>query len=1013
MKHKGFVIFLTVLISLLCLYFLSFTVVNRNINEEATAYATRTDGTLDLELKQFYLDSIWKKPVRNYLGIDYTYEEIKKTELGLGLDLQGGMHVTLEVSPIEIIKGLSSNSPNAAFNTALNRATELQRESQSDYLSLFYQAWLEANEEGSLSRIFATATNRERGINSDTPDAEVMDLIRSEVDKANKRALQILRARIDRFGTSQPTIQMVPNSGRIQIELPGVENKERVRSLLQGVAKLEFFEVLTAPELQNGIIAADGILMAEKEEADAASVDAETSAAVADATESLIDEEPGLDELLTDGADSLSDDDGLSELETDSTALDNLEQNYSVLIRYFSADPQSGFGSWYVPIEDTMTVNRVIKRPEIIRLFPPNTELKWAAKAFETEDKEFRLQLYAIRTNRNGSAPLEGDVINRAVLAYDEKGRPAVSMTMNITGTKTWKKLTEKNIKRQIAIVLDDYVFSAPGVQSVIPNGSSQISGSFSIQEAQDLASILEAGALPAPTRIIEEAVVGPSLGKVAQRQGVVSVFAGLAIVILFMVAYYSKGGLIANVALAFNVFFILGILASYSSAITLPGIAGIVLTIGMSIDANVIIFERIREELRNGAGMMAAIRSGYKKAFASIFDANMTTLLVAIILWWLGQGPVKSFAFTLLIGIVCSFFSAVYLTRVVVEFLVRNKGDQSKLSFATPFSKGLLSKVNIDFMGNRKKAYIFSAVFISVGLLCVVLNGGLNFGVDFSGGRSYKVGFTGQEVVPSELKVALADNFDNKGVEVKTYDGSDKLQITTSYLVYDESAQADKNVEQAMIAGIEAYTGMKYSEIDGDETEGTFTILGSTKVGATIADDIKFASYEAIGLALVAIFLYVAFRFRKWQFGIGAIVALAHDSLFVISAFAIFDTIGIKAFEFDSIVIAAILTVIGYSINDTVIVFDRIRETLGLHKTTDNKSNFNLAINNTLSRTVITSVTTLVVILVLLIFGGEVLAGFSFSLLVGVLIGTYSSVFIASPVVIDIPEKEKAKANA
>ena len=1007
MRHKGFVIFLTVIISLLCTYYLSFTVVNRNINDEAIAYATDAEGNVDLSQKQYFLDSIWKKPVRNYLGLEYTYEEIKSTELGLGLDLQGGMHVTLEVSPVEIIKGLSSNNPNREFNAALDSASIMQRSRQEDYVSLFYEAWTGMRGEGELARIFATPANKDY-VNSDSPDADVMDMIRTEVGKANARALQILRARIDRFGTAQPNIQMLPNSGRIQIELPGVENKERVRSLLQGVAKLEFFEVYSSQEYGSALGQANAILIAENQkEGEASTAPSGLDALSGEETtpaETTEDDALSLDDLASD-----STDDGLEEIAADTTqSSEDFLNSQSILFKYAQQ-----YGIFTFPIDDTMAVNRVIKRADIRNLFPKNLEFMWDAKTRTIEESgDVVISLTPIKTRR-GEAPIEGDVIRRAVQDFDEKGSPSVSMAMTPEGAKKWRALTAANIGRQVAIVLDDYVFSAPTVQSEIPNGQSIITGNFTIDEAQDLASILEAGALPAPTRIVEEAVIGPSLGKVAQSQGIISVLAGLIIVVIFMIAYYAKGGLIANVALAFNVFFILGILASYSAALTLPGIAGIVLTIGMSIDANVIIFERIREEIRNGAGVSAAIRAGYKKAFASIFDANMTTLLVAVILMWLGQGPVKSFAITLLIGIVCSFFTAVYLTRVIVEFLIRNKEDQSKLSFATPFSKGVLSNINMNFMGSRKKAYIFSAAFIAVGVIVYFVNGGFNLGTDLSGGRSYVIEFNGKTVVPSELKVALGDDFEGSGVEVKTFDSNSKLKVTTSYLVYDETDEADKKVQSALTTGVTEFTGMAFTEQESNIGDGQYAIVSSTKVGATIADDIKSDSMKAILLALIIIFGYVAVRFSKWQFGLGAIVALVHDSAFVLSAFVILDAIGIN-FEIDSIVIAAILTVIGYSINDTVIVFDRIRETLGLRKTNDDESNFNVAINNTLSRTVITSFTTLVVILVLLIFGGEVLAGFSLALLVGVLIGTYSSVFIASPVVIDIPDgKSKKEATA
>ncbi len=577
-------------------------------------------------------------------------------------------------------------------------------------------------------------------------------------------------------------------------------------------------------------------------------------------------------------------------------------------------------------------------------------------------------------------------------------------MQMSAAGAKTWRRLTASNVGRRIAIVLDNYVYSAPNVEGEIPNGNSSISGSFTIEEAKDLANILKAGALPAPTTIVEDVVIGPTLGKVAQEQGIISIVAGLGIVIIFMVFYYAKGGLIANVALFFNIFFIMGILAQLSASLTLPGIAGIVLTIGMSIDANVLIFERIKEELRNGSGLKAAISTGYSKAYSSIIDANVTTFITAMILYILGQGPVKGFAITLMIGIACSFFSAVFITRVIVEAFSK-KGDNSKLSFANAFSRNALVGLNIDFLSKRKMAYIFSSTFIAVGIVAIFIKG-LTLGVDFKGGRSYVVTFT-EAAVPSALKASVAPYFDNQGTEVKTYGANNIMKITTSYLIDDETDAADLKVKNALIEGITA-SGLTYST-NADLGPDSFTISSSSKVGATIADDIKNSSYESALFALIAIFLYILIRFRKWQFGLGAIVALFHDTLFVLSAFAIVSLFGIT-YEVDQVFVAAILTIIGYSINDTVVVFDRIRENLGIKTGSEMKKVFNESLNSTISRTLITSITTLIVVLVLFIFGGAALKGFSFALLIGILIGTYSSIFIATPVVIDLNTKKDAK---
>ena len=600
-------------------------------------------------------------------------------------------------------------------------------------------------------------------------------------------------------------------------------------------------------------------------------------------------------------------------------------------------------------------------------------------------------------------------VINDARQTFDEVGQPAVDMSMNPEGARKWAKITRENINNRIAIILDNYVYSAPVVNSEIPNGKSIIQGNFTMEEAKDLANILKAGSLPAPTRIVEEANIGATLGKEAQAQGIISILAGLGMVLIFMVAYYAKGGLIANIALVFNIFFILGILAQLNAALTLPGIAGIVLTIGMSIDANVLIFERIREEMRNGSPLLKAISAGYDKAYSSIVDANVTTFLVGAILYWLGQGPVKGFAITLMIGIACSFFSAVFITRVIVSWMSK-KGDKSKISFATPFSKNLLNNISINFMTKRKMAYIGSSIVIVIGIILMVTKG-LTLGVDFKGGRSYIVRFA-EAVPPTELKVALDNSFENGGTEVKTYGATNILKITTSYLVDDESTEADIEVKEKITSYIATATGMNYVTDESRMGDNDFTIGGSSKVGATIADDIRDSSQQSVVFALIAIFIYILIRFRRWQFGLGAVVALFHDTLIVLSAFAIANLLGFN-FEIDQVFIAAILTVIGYSINDTVVVFDRIRETLGIGSKASSEETFNTAINNTISRTLMTSVTTLVVILVLFIFGGEVLRGFSFALLVGIVVGTYSSVFIATPIVLDLAKKKQKSIEA
>jgi len=684
----------------------------------------------------------------------------------------------------------------------------------------------------------------------------------------------------------------------------------------------------------------------------------------------------------------------------DSTAnvLDSLSQQISPIFALL----QSNEGLVY-NVKDTSKINRILRRSDVKALLPRTIKFIWDVKPHDHgASAEPHLELYVVRVSRGGKAPLTGEVITDARQDLDQATRPAVSMQMNATGAKIWKRLTADNINRRIAIALDNYVYSAPTVINEIPTGNSQITGNFTLDEAKDLANILKAGSLPAPTRIVQEAIIGPSLGREAQQQGIMSILLGLLIVVLFMVAYYAKGGFVANFALAFNVFFILGILAQLNAALTLPGIAGIVLTIGMSIDANVLIFERIREELRNGVALREAISTGYKKAYSSIIDSNVTTFLTALILNTLGQGPVKGFAITLMIGIACSFFSSVFITRVIVDFMAR-KGDSSKVSFSTPFSKGVFSRFGFDFIGKRKIAYLFSSTFIAIGMILISLNG-LNLGVDFKGGRSYVVTFS-DPVVASDMKTSLLTDFQGSGTEVKTFGGNNVVKITTSYLVDDESDSADATVERALISGLENFSGKSFVRDDSKVDSEHFTISSSNKVGATIADDIKVASLNAGFFAIIAIFLYILIRFRKWQFSVGAIIALVHDALFVFSAFAIASLMGFS-YEVDQVFVAAILTIIGYSINDTVIVFDRIRENIGLKTSDDKIAIFNTSINSTLNRTLITSATTLIVVIVLLIFGGEVLRGFSFALLVGVVIGTYSSVFIATPIVIDLDKK-------
>jgi SecD/SecF fusion protein len=987
MKHKGLVVFLTIICSLLCLYYLSFTYVAAKVQKKATRHATDENGHIDFAKKQAYLDAAWKQPVYNLLGLSYTYEEVKENELGLGLDLQGGMHVTLEVSPVELIKRLAGNSKNETFLMALAQAQQRQSlQPQTSFTTLFYQVYKALHPQGALSDIFTTAANRSR-LSYESTDKEIIRMIDQELDKAIDRSFEIIRTRIDRFGTTQPNIQRLQGTGRIQLELPGVNNPERVRKLLQGVAQLRFWEVYEISELSEALQTIDTLLVAEQKPTIPAPIHQPLAG-----SQAMQGNDPA--------AQSTKKAAGQSE---DSSAM-------SPLFRLL----KEGYGFVYAK-DNVAIINSILARNDVKALLPNDLQWLWDVKPRTLQDGTEVVGLYPIKQHRGGQAALEGDVITDARQVFDDRGKPAVSMQMNSSGARAWKKVTANNIGRRIAITLDNYVYSAPVVNTEIPGGSSQITGNFTIEEAKDLANILNAGSLPAPVKIVEEAIIGPTLGKKAQAEGIYSMLLGLGLVILFMIIYYAKGGLIANLALIFNVLFILGILAQLNAVLTLPGIAGIVLTIGMSIDANVLIFERIREELGAGVLMKVAIDRGYQKAYSSIIDSNVTTFLTGAILYVLGQGPIRGFATTLMVGIVSSFFSAVFITRVLMSWIV-DRGRENWLTFSFAYSKSILNNLSIDFLKRRRFSYMVSLVFIGIGFVLMAQQGGLNLGVDFTGGRSYVVAL-GQPIEPSALKTQLAEYFGDQGTEVKTYGANDVLKVTTSYLIQNETSEADETVRNALIQGIQTLTGLTHAvDTTTIQAAGTFTIASTSRVGATIAGDIKSAAQQSVFFSLIMIFLYILVRFRRWQFGLAAVIALLHDSLAVFAAFAMARALG-YVYEVDQVFIAALLTIIGYSINDTVVIFDRIRERLHMKTNGNFQEVANRSINETMSRTVITSLTTLIAVLVLFIFGGEVLRGFSFSLLVGIIFGTYSSIFIATPLAIDLskvvsPSKRLASKN-
>jgi SecD/SecF fusion protein len=1002
MQNKGVVIVLTVIITALCLFYLSFTFVAYRVTQKAIVYATSSNGSVDLNKKNLYLDSLWNLPVYNLFWKNFTYKEVKQNELSLGLDLQGGMHIVLEISPADILKGLSNNNQDPAFLAALGKASKSPGSNPETYSGLFAKAFKDANPNRSLASLFSSSANQEKIKISDS-DADILKFLNAEVKSAIDRSYTILKTRLSQFGTVEPSVQQLPGQGRIQVEIPGADNPARVRKLLQGVARLEFWEVVEAndPALSRALVTINQFLL--KEQKAKKSVEPK----LLEKKKTQLPKEL-VSNAKTDTVTSALEKELSKAKDTTNTSLDSLT-NSSLSPLFALSNPGIPF---VYKLKDTATINAIFRRPEVLALWPRTIGRFWDVKVEpKLTPNVDDLQLNFVNLGRAGKPLLTGEVIRDANMEYDQYARPAVAMKMNPKGSNAWAKITlaQSNKRPQqgrVAIVLDNYVYTAPTVNGEIPNGNSQITGSFSIEEAKDLALVLKAGSLPAPTRIVEEAIVGPTLGAVAMRQGLVSMACGLIIVALFVVVYYSKGGWVANIALLFNIFFIMGTLAQFGYSLTLPGIAGIVLTMGMAIDANVLIYERIKEELRHGRKLRDAIKAGYSKAFATIFDSNLTTLLTAISLYVFGQGPLRGFAIVLIIGIITSFFSSVFISHVIIDWVVR-KGDETRISFESFLSGKVSHRRNYNFVGMRKINYVISVSAIVVGFAIIAIQG-LNFGVDFKGGRSYIVNFS-KPVSTTDIKVALEPGFENAGTEVKNYGSNSIVKITTPYLIDDPSEAAGDKVRLAMVSGIEKLSGLKYSDNGSKPDDTHFTITGSTKVGPTVASDIKDSAFKAAFVSVLFIFLYILFRFRKWQYSAGAIVATLHDSLFVFSAFAVAHLFGLS-FEIDQVFVAAILTVIGYSLNDTVIIFDRIREYLSVGTSHDRPKIFNDAINSTLSRTLITSGTTLTVVLVLMIFGGEVLRGFSFALLIGILIGTYSSIFIAAPIVLDFDKSIEPK---
>ncbi|MDA3780678.1 MAG: protein translocase subunit SecDF [Bacteroidales bacterium] len=1003
MQIKGAIKVLAMSMVVITVFYLSFTWKTASVRQDAKEYATVND-TLNPEKEFSYLDSISGEVVYNIGFKKYTFRECQERELNLGLDLKGGMNVILEVSVSDIVKSLANNNKDSTFVKAIALAKEKKKNSGKDFLTLFGESFEEIDPNASLAAIFNTIELKDK-IEFNSTNKEVLKVIKKESQAAIDNSFNILRSRIDRFGVVQPNIQKLETAGRILIELPGVEDQERVRSLLQGTANLEFWETYTNGEIYPYLLKANekikDIEDAKKELADS------TKEEIAIVTEGKQPEkEKGKDATLIEQLES----DSIAAKDSSAMGASQIAENYPLFaVLQPSVNPRTnelldGSVIGMAKYTDTSKVNKYLKMEQIRAIFPRNVSFKWHVKSYKYDESESYYELHAIKeTGRNGNPPLDGDVITDARGEFGQsKASSEVTMSMNVDGAKTWARLTKNNIGGFIAIVLDDYVYSAPKVNVEIKGGRSSITGDFSINEAKDLANILKSGKLPAPARIIQEAIVGPSLGHEAINSGFNSFLIAFLIVLLYMVFYYSRSaGLVADIALIVNMFFIMGVLASLGAVLTLPGIAGIVLTIGMSVDANVLIYERIREELAAGKGIKLAVKDGYKHAYSAILDANVTTFLTAAVLFIFGTGPIKGFATTLLIGIATSLFTAIFLTRLVFEWYLKHNRE---ISFDTKLTRNAFKGTAVKFIEKRKIFYVISSIVILVGIFSLFTRG-LNQGVDFSGGRNYIVRFE-NPVVTGDISKRLGGEF-GETPSVKTFGGDNQVKITTKYRIEENAKDVDSDIENKLYNGLKS----EYkNQISFDEFKNEH-IMSSQKVGPTIADDIKTQAIWAVLFAFIIIFLYIFIRFKNWQYGLGALVALLHDVLIILGIFSISYNYLPFSLEIDQAFIAAILSVVGYSINDTVVVFDRIREFLHLYPKRDRKSITNSALNSTLSRTFSTSLSTFGVLLSMFIFGGEVIRGFIFALMVGVIVGTYSSLFIASPVVFDtVHKKQKIK---
>ncbi len=1002
MLNKGFVTVIAFCLFIACAFYLSFSVVTSHFTDKAEEISQG-----DAVKYHNYLDSLSSEKV--WLG--YTLKECREKELNLGLDLKGGMNVLLEVSVPDIVKSLGDeNSQN--FMKALDLAKKRQSESQDDFLTLFEQAFKEVDPNAKLSTVFGYGL-KDNGVTINSTNDEVMKVLRAQVDAAVANSFQVLRTRIDRFGVVQPNIQRLENSGRILVELPGIKEPERVRKLLQGSANLEFWETYEVAEIISPLIKANDVL----KQMNASTMVADSAAADTAAAPAVAKTENGKDSLLNALKQEAAKDNESAKPAQASAAQKAQAEKENPLFSIFQVNvsnngqPNPGCVVGMAHYSDTAKINRYFEAKQVKQILPSDLRFKWGVKAIDEKGQIF--QLYAIKCkSRDGKAPLEGDAISDASSDFGQYSSYAkVDMQMNSEGAKQWARLTEENKGRCIAIVLDGYVYSAPRVNDKISGGRSEITGDFTVEEAKDLANVLKSGKMPAPAVIVQEDVVGPSLGQEAIENGLVSAVLAFVLVLVYIVFFYGVvPGLVADGALLVNMFLLFGVLASFKAVLTLPGITGIVLTLGMAIDTNVLIYDRIREELRNGKQLYSAIEEGYSKATSAIIDGNLTTIITGIVLFLFGTGPIKGFATTLIIGILTSLLTGFVLSRVVYSFLTKRNKISQDVKFCTNITKSWFQNTKFKFMESKKYAYVISGIILLVGVVSLCVRG-LNQGIDFSGGRNYVVKFD-KAVSTEEVKSALAASFDGDAPSVITIkssevDNSDsRVRISTNFKIEDQGQDVDGEIETRLYNGLKSY-------LKPGTTQEQFAneyILSSQKVGPTVADDIKASAVVAITLSLLAIALYILLRFRNIAFSAGGVLALVHDSLVILGCYSLLYSVMPFSMEIDQAFIAAILTIIGYSINDTVVIFDRVREYRGLYPNRETASVFNDALNSTLGRTFNTSFTTLIVLIAIFIFGGESIRGFVFALLIGIFAGTYSSLFIASPIACSILKKKDKK---